>query len=117
MVTKKRNKAQQVSDETRFSMSIRRTAVSLAVAAALPGAAFAQSNNSDEAIEEIVTIGVRTSILGSIDAKRAGDSISDVIDAGALGALPDQAEGLNAAQTISIVRAHHQAYNSWRPIK
>ena len=111
MVTKKRNRAQQVSDETRFSMSIRRTAVSLAVAAALPGAAFAQSNNSDEAIEEIVTIGVRTSILGSIDAKRAGDSISDVIDAGALGALPDQsiADALGRVPGVTTVRDSGQS--------
>jgi len=112
MAKKRRDKAQSVSNETNFlNLNIRRTALSLAVAAALPGAAFAQSNNSDDVIEEIVTIGVRTSILGSIDAKRMGDSISDVIDAGALGALPDQsiADALGRVPGVTTVRDSGQS--------
>jgi hypothetical protein len=90
MVSKKRSQAQSISDEINTSSTFRQTAIALAVAAALPGAAFAQSSGDDEVIEEIVTIGVRSSILDSLDSKRMGDTIADVIDAGALGALPDQ---------------------------
>ena len=112
MAKKRRDKAQSVSNETNFlNLNIRRTALSLAVAAALPGAAFAQSNNGDEVIEEIVTIGIRTSILGSVDAKRMGDSISDVVDAGALGALPDQsiADALGRVPGVTTVRDSGQS--------
>jgi phosphoribosylformimino-5-aminoimidazole carboxamide ribotide isomerase len=86
-------------------MNVRRTAVSLAVAAALPGAVMAQSAE-DAAIEEIVTIGVRTSILDSINEKRASDVISDVIDAGALGSLPDQsiADALGRVPGVTTIR-------------
>ena len=63
--------------QTQFS----RKAVSLAVAAALPGATLAQDAN-EEAIEEIVTVGIRMSVLDSTQTKRNTDVISDVIDAG-----------------------------------
>ncbi len=110
-MVKKQTGAKAVSDETSFSMNMRRTALSLAVAAALPGAAFAQSAGDDEVIEEIVTIGIRTSILGSVDAKRMGDSISDVIDAGALGALPDQsiADALGRVPGVTTIRDSGQS--------
>ena len=110
-MAKKRHSAQSVSDETTLSMNIRRTALSLAVAAALPGAAFAQSNAGEEVIEEIVTIGIRTSILGSVDAKRMADTISDVVDAGALGALPDQsiADALGRVPGVTTVRDSGQS--------
>ena len=110
MVSKKRNQAQSVSSETTLSMNIRRTALSLAVAAALPGAAFAQQA-ADEPIEEIVTIGIRTSVLNSVDSKRMADSISDVIDAGALGNLPDQsiADALGRVPGVTTVRDSGQS--------
>ena len=100
-----------VSNETTFSKNVNRTALSLAVAAALPGAAMAQSNNTDEVIEEIVTIGIRTSILGSVDAKRNADSIADIVDAGALGALPDQsiADALGRVPGVTTVRDSGQS--------
>jgi hypothetical protein len=65
MVSNKRNKAQPISDEISPSSTFRRSAIALAVAAALPGAAFAQSSEGDEVIEEIITIGVRSVIRGS----------------------------------------------------
>jgi len=62
-MSKKRRSAQSVSDETNnLTLNIRRTALSLAVAAALPGAmampvsAYAQDAD-DEVIDEIVTYG------------------------------------------------------------
>jgi iron complex outermembrane receptor protein len=97
MVTKKRNKAQQLSDETRFSMSIRRTAVSLAVAAALPGAmvlptaAMAQDAAAqDDVIEEVVSYGkFRQSLIDSIGTKRDSSTIVEAISAEDIGKLPD----------------------------
>ncbi len=114
MVTKKRSKAQSCSNDSSINLSIRRTAVSLAVAAALPGASIMPNvamAQDDAVMEEIITIGVRTSILGSIDAKRQGDTISDVIDAGALGALPDQsiADALGRVPGVTTVRDSGQA--------
>lgn len=94
MSKKKRSRARSNKSHSTFLPNFGRTAVSLAVAAALPGAVMAQEADDDDGyIEEIVTIGVRTSILGSIDEKRASDVISDVVDAGALGSLPDQSIG------------------------
>ena len=84
MVTKKRNKAQADPNESNLNLTVRRSAVSVAVAAALhsaslmPSVAVAQDN---DVIEEIVTIGVRTSILGSVDSKRVADSIADIFGA------------------------------------
>ena len=111
MVSKKRSQAQSISDEINPSSTFRRTAIALAVAAALPGAAFAQSSEGDEVIEEIVTIGVRSSILNSLDSKRMGDTIADVIDAGALGALPDQsiADALGRVPGVTTIRDSGQS--------
>jgi iron complex outermembrane receptor protein len=114
MVTKKRNKAQAGPNGSNVNLNVRRTAVSIAVAAALhsasvmPNVAMAQDN---DVIEEIVTIGVRTSILGSVDSKRVSDSIADFVDAGALGALPDQsiADSLGRVPGVTTVRDSGQS--------
>ena len=115
MAEKQRNRAQSVSNETNdLSLNVRRNAISLAVAAALTGApamtnlAYAQD---DEVIEEIITIGVRMSIMDSVSTKRMGDTISDVVDAGALGYLPDQsiADALGRVPGVSTVRDSGQS--------
>jgi len=115
MAKKQRNHAQSVSNETNdLSLIKRRTAVSLAVAAALSGApmltnvAYAQD---DEPIEEIITIGVRMSILDSVAAKRNADTVADIVDAGALGSLPDQsiADALGRVPGVTTVRGSGQS--------
>jgi iron complex outermembrane receptor protein len=115
MAKKRRNNAQTVSSESNDpSLNMRRSAVSLAVAAALSGApvmtnvAYAQD---DEPIEEIVTIGVRMSILDSISTKRNNDTISDVVDAGPLGSLPDQsiADSLGRLPGVTTIRDSGQS--------
>ncbi len=108
MSKKTRNRGRSVSKSAHQTLNIRRTAVSLAVATALPCAALAQEN---EVIEEIITVGVRSSILSSVDAKRAADTISDVIDAGPLGALPDQsiADALGRAPGVTTIRDSGQS--------
>ena len=109
MVTKKRSNAQSVSSETIFGSTFSRTAISLAVATALPTAALAQ--DEDETIEEIVSIGIRTSILDSTNAKRTSDTIADLVDAGALGSLPDQsiADALGRVPGVTTIRDSGQS--------
>jgi len=95
MVKRTRRAAQAVSDETTISMNIRRSAISLAVAAALPGAmavpsvALAQ-DDADGAIEEVVTYGrYRASLIDSIGTKRNSTSVVEAISAEDIGKLPD----------------------------
>lgn len=95
-MSKKRRSAQSVSDETNnLTLNIRRTALSLAVAAALPGAmampvsAYAQDAD-DEVIDEIVTYGsFRASLIDSINTKRTSTSVVEAISAEDIGKLPD----------------------------
>ncbi len=117
MAKKRRNRAQTVSSETNdCELSSRRTALSLAVAAALAGApvmsnvAYAQDAD-DEPIEEIITTGIRMSILDSVSTKRAGDTIVDVVDAGVLGSLPDQsiADALGRLPGVTTIRDSGQS--------
>ena len=75
---------------------LRRTALSLAVAAALPGAltmaptAFAQDDMADDGvIEEIVTTGFRRSLENSRALKMDSESIVEAISAEDIGKLPD----------------------------
>jgi len=102
MVKKCRQSAQSVSDESNYlSSNIRRTALSLAVAAALPGAmtmpmaAHAQDAAEEaalhgEVMEEIVTYGsYRRSLVDAIDTKRTSSTIVEAISAEDIGKLPD----------------------------
>jgi phosphoribosylformimino-5-aminoimidazole carboxamide ribotide isomerase len=112
MAKKKRSKARSNSNKSTFSANFGRTAVSLAVAAALPGGVMAQDAGSDgEYIEEIVSVGIRSSILDSTNTKRSNDTISDVIDAGPLGSLPDQsiADSLGRAPGVTTIRDSGQS--------
>jgi iron complex outermembrane receptor protein len=98
MGKKQRKNAQSVSDETNnLALNIRRTAVSLAVAAALPGAmmaapqvALAQDADDEEVIEEIISYGkFRASLVDAISTKRNSTAIVDAISAEDIGKLPD----------------------------
>ena len=113
MVTKRRNKAQSVpnSSSSAISTNFRRTALSVAVSAALQSGAFAQTPPDDEPIEEIVVTGIASSILDSVDSKRVGDTIADIVDAGILGVLPDQsiADALGRAPGVTTVRDSGQS--------
>ena len=107
MGKKQRKRAQSVSDETNnLTLNIRRTAVSLAVAAALPGAmmlpsyALAQDDaaEQEEVIEEISTTGYRSSLMNSINTKRNSSSIVEAISAEDIGKLPDASIGESLAR-------------------
>ena len=69
------------------------------------------ANTDDEYIEEIVSIGVRTSILGSVESKRSADSVADFVDSGPLGSLPDQsiADALGRVPGVTTIRDSGQS--------
>lgn len=106
MVNKRRNRAQSSSGEpNNLTINIRRTAVSLAVAAALPATmglpatAYAQASaDNDEVIEEIVTVGYRQSLANAIAVKRDSSSIVEAISAEDIGKLPDASIGESLAR-------------------
>ncbi len=112
MVKKQRNRAQSTADETTLPVTLRRTALSLAVAAALPGAmmlpsaAIAQEEGEEEVIEEIVTTGFRSSLRNSMMMKQNNESIVEAVSAEDIGKLPDQsiAEALARLPGLTVQR-------------
>jgi len=76
-----------------------------ASALALSPATFAQDSD-DEAIEEIITVGIRGSLANAVDQKRNSDKLVEVIIAEDIGKLPDQnlAEVLENVTGIQITR-------------
>lgn len=115
MVNHKRDLAQSLADDTQLPMTtVRRTALSLAVAAALPGAmmmpqaALAQDNDDgeDAVIEEIVTTGFRGSLRNSMLMKQNSDSIVEAVSAEDIGKLPDAsiAEALARLPGLTVQR-------------
>lgn len=67
----------------------RRTALSVAIAAALPGTAVSTSAHAQEVIEEVIVTGFRRSLQDSISVKRDHSSIVEVVSAEDIGKLPD----------------------------
>lgn len=87
----------------------RRSALALAVASALSvGPAFAQDDaeESDEAIEEIVTTGIRSSLQSAQALKRNAATVMESITAEDLGDFPDKsiAEALQRVAGITVNR-------------
>ena len=90
--------------------TFRKTPLATGVAVAL-GAAFATpavsvAQDDEEVIEEIVTIGIRGSLMRSMDVKRAATGVVDAISAEDIGKFPDQnlAESLQRITGVSIDR-------------
>ena len=79
-------------------------AFALGVSAAAPVAA--QDSGSDEPIEEIITVGIRGSLMRSMDVKRDSTGVVDAISAEDIGKFPDQnlAESLQRITGVSIDR-------------
>lgn len=76
------------------SLAFKRTAISLAVAMAMPGAfmapAVAQEEEEDErVVEEIITTGYRSSLRNAMLMKMNSDSIIEAVTAEDIGKLPD----------------------------
>ncbi|MFA0813477.1 TonB-dependent receptor [Microbulbifer epialgicus] len=88
---------------------LRPTLLSAAIAASMStSGVYAQAQ---EALEEVTVIGIRTSVLDSVEAKRNADVVADVVDAGALSSLPDQsiADALGRLPGVTTVRANGQS--------
>ena len=91
-------------------MFLARTFAALAVsvaALAFAPASLAQDDESEQAtIEEVLVIGIRSSLAGALEEKRDADNLIEVIQAEDIGKLPDQnlAEVLENVTGIQITR-------------
>jgi TonB-dependent receptor len=92
----------QDSSFTRKPLAVA-VAVAVGTAFATPSASLAQE---DEAIEEIVTVGIRSSLSRSMDVKRSATGVVDAISAEDIGKFPDAnlAESLQRITGVSIDR-------------
>ncbi|MFC6633220.1 TonB-dependent receptor [Microbulbifer taiwanensis] len=91
--------------------AFRPTLLSAAVAASVTASFGVYAQESQEALEEVTVTGIRTSVLDSLEAKRNADVVADVVDAGALGSLPDQsiADALGRLPGVTTVRSNGQS--------
>ena len=92
----------QDSSFTRKPLAV---AVAVAVGTALGAPAVAVAQD-DEVIEEIITTGIRGSLMRSMDVKRSSNGVVDAISAEDIGKFPDQnlAESLQRITGVSIDR-------------
>ncbi|WP_445359053.1 TonB-dependent receptor [Microbulbifer sp. ANSA005] len=90
--------------------ALRPTLLSAAIAASVSTSVGAYAQEQ-ETLEEVTVTGIRTSVLDSVEAKRAADVVADVIDAGALSSLPDQsiADALGRLPGVTTVRSNGQS--------
>ncbi|MGB5331593.1 MAG: TonB-dependent receptor [Woeseiaceae bacterium] len=81
--------------------------VALALGATALTPAVAQD---DEVIEEIVTVGIRSSLISSMNTKRAAKGVVDAITAEDIGKFPDTnlAESMQRIPGVSIDRANNE---------
>lgn len=83
------------------------------IAAGVSHAAPVEDNaaDKDENVEVIEVRGISRSIIASIDKKRFSDTVSEIVDAGDLAALPDVsiADSLSRLPGITAVRASGQS--------
>lgn len=93
--------------------SFRKTPLATGVALALGAAAFSPAmaqDGADEAIEEIITTGIRGSLTTSMNRKRLADGVVDAITSEDIGKFPDQnlAEALQRITGVSINRFNNE---------
>ncbi|GAA5443189.1 vitamin B12 transporter BtuB [Microbulbifer sp. NBRC 101763] len=90
--------------------ALRPTLLSAAIAASVSTSVGAYAQEQ-ETLEEVTVTGIRTSVLDSVEAKRAADVVADVVDAGALSSLPDQsiADALGRLPGVTTVRSNGQS--------
>ena len=93
----------------RFHRNPLAAGVALALGATAMPPAMAQ-DASDEVIEEIITTGIRGSLMQSMDRKRDAKGVVDAITAEDIGKFPDQnlAESLQRITGVSIDRSNNE---------
>ena len=86
------------------------TGVALALGAAVSSPVLAQEGADGEVIEEIVTTGIRSSLMSSMNRKRNSTGVVDAITAEEIGKFPDQnlAEALQRITGVSIQRVNNE---------
>ena len=84
--------------------------VALALGAAAASPVLAQEGADDEIIEEVVTTGIRSSLMTSMNRKRNATGVVDAITAEEIGKFPDQnlAEALQRITGVSISRVNNE---------
>ena len=87
-------------------MNFQRTVTALATCVCTLAFAPITMAQEDEAIEEVVVVGIRGSLANSLDQKRNSDKLIEVVIAHDLGKLPDQnlAEVLEGITGVQITR-------------
>lgn len=100
-----------------YKLSVLTLAMATAGFSASSYAAAAQQDTTtaqkkaEESVEVIEIRGIRRSLLGSLDSKRFNDTVSEVVDAGDLGQLPDVsiADALGRLPGVTTVRDSGQS--------
>ena len=96
--------------ETTFKKNVLASSVAMALGLTAAPITLAQEDGSDEVIEEIITTGYRSSLMQSMDRKRAAKGVTDAITAEDIGKFPDQnlAESLSRITGVSINRSNNE---------
>ena len=97
--------------KTRFTKSPLAAGVALALSTTALAPAHAQTNGSDEeVIEEVVVLGIRGSLVSSMNTKRNARGVVDAITSEDIGQFPDTnlAESMQRIPGVSIDRANNE---------
>jgi TonB-dependent receptor len=90
--------------------SFTRTPLATGVALALGASVVAPAAAQEEVIEEIVTVGIRSSLISSMNTKRSSKGVVDAITAEDIGKFPDTnlAESMQRIPGVSIDRSNNE---------
>ena len=74
-----------------------------------------QSRKNDEVIEEIVAVGIRSSLISSMNTKRSAKGVVDAITAEDIGKFPDTnlAESMQRIPGVSIDRQQQRGQQGY----
>ena len=90
--------------------SFHRTPLATGVALALGATIISPAVAQEEVIEEIVTVGIRSSLISSMNTKRSAKGVVDAITAEDIGKFPDTnlAESMQRIPGVSIDRSNNE---------
>ncbi|MDJ0758225.1 MAG: TonB-dependent receptor [Woeseiaceae bacterium] len=98
-------------NDNAFKKNVLASSVAMALGlTAAPITLAQEADGADEVIEEIITTGYRSSLMQSMDRKRAAKGVTDAITAEDIGKFPDQnlAESLSRITGVSINRSNNE---------
>jgi TonB-dependent receptor len=101
----------QAGGSSMHKASFRKTPLATGVALALGASAMTPAKaQQEEVIEEIVTVGIRSSLISSMNTKRAAKGVVDAITAEDIGKFPDTnlAESMQRIPGVSIDRNNNE---------